>query len=81
MKNGNDRQEIVSRIVSHGDAAAFSEVVRRYSSELYSKTLGGGEAHRRGPGRRAASFLQGLSGARHLTRRVPRWSDFPAAGV
>lgn len=30
----------MSRIVSHGDAAAFSEVVRRYSSELYSKTLG-----------------------------------------
>jgi len=26
--------------VSHGYAAAFSEVVRRYSSELYSKTLG-----------------------------------------
>ena len=30
----------MSRIVSHGDVAAFSEVVRRYSSELYSKTLG-----------------------------------------
>ena len=26
--------------MSHGDAATFSEVVRRYSSELYSKTLG-----------------------------------------
>ena len=30
----------MSRIVSHGDAAAFSEVVRCYSSVLYSKTLG-----------------------------------------
>ena len=30
----------MSRIVSHGDAAAFSEVVMHYSSVLYSKTLG-----------------------------------------
>lgn len=30
----------MSRIVSHGNAAAFSEVVRCYSSVLYSKTLG-----------------------------------------
>ncbi|MBQ6423466.1 MAG: hypothetical protein IJJ90_07985 [Prevotella sp.] len=33
-------REIMSRIVSHGNAAAFSEVVRRCSSVLYSKTLG-----------------------------------------
>ena len=63
MKTEMTDRERVSRIVSHGDAAAFSEVVRRYSSDLYSKTLGGGEAHRRGPGHRAASFLQGLYGA------------------
>ena len=40
MKTEMTDRERVSRIVSHGDAAAFSEVVRRYSSVLYSKTLG-----------------------------------------
>lgn len=81
MKTEMTDREIVSRIMSHGDAAAFSEVVRRYSSELYSKTLGVVKRTDVAQDIVQQAFCKAYMGHRHLARRAPRWSDFPAAGV